>query len=98
MVIDKQLKSLQRSLARYGLFTTSRLVQRLSLKSVDVLSTLLVNVGFQFTLRQRQIAKESLEIAFKKEKIASPTWYWKYSFQEDNQIKLEKKGDAKGIA
>ena len=68
MNFERYLKSLQRAMARYGLFISARILDRLPLDMVEFFARCLIAAGFRFTLRQRRIARESLEIAFGKEK------------------------------
>lgn len=68
MNFEQNIKTMQRALARYGLLGAATVLNYMPFSMVDFFARGLVTVGFQFTLRQRQIARESLEIAFNKEK------------------------------
>jgi KDO2-lipid IV(A) lauroyltransferase len=54
----------QRALARYGLFASAWLFDRLPLWAVELISGAFLFLGYTFTIRQRRIARESLRIAF----------------------------------
>lgn len=63
-----RVKIFQRALARYGLFTCAWLFDRLPLWMVNIISKVILFIGFTFTARQRRIANGSLRIAFRDEK------------------------------
>lgn len=54
----------QRAIARYGLYTTAWLFEWLPYGVVRFITGILIAVGFKFTIRQRRIAEESINIAF----------------------------------
>ena len=68
MSSNKRLKLMQRALARYGLFASAWLFDRLPLWAVNGIAKVFLFLGFTFTVRQRRVAKESLRIAFRGEK------------------------------
>lgn len=68
MASNKRVKIFQRAMARNGLFFFSWVLKYLPYWGVRGLSFVLTNIGFQFVLRQKRIARESLTIAFGKEK------------------------------
>ena len=68
MSVKKRFKKFQRTLARYGLYTSSWLFERLPHKLVAFITNILVTIGFSLTIRQRKIAEESMDIAFGNEK------------------------------
>jgi len=55
-------------MARYGLFISAWILDRLPFGMVEFFARCLIAVGFHFTLKQRRIARESLGIAFGEEK------------------------------
>jgi KDO2-lipid IV(A) lauroyltransferase len=61
-------KKFKRVTARYGLFASAWLLERLPYSAVRLLARMLVAVGFRFVIKQRRIACESLQIAFGAEK------------------------------
>jgi KDO2-lipid IV(A) lauroyltransferase len=62
------MKIFKRAMARYGLFSAAWALDRLPYGAVHFLGRFLTAVGFRFVIRQRRIARESLGIAFGKEK------------------------------
>lgn len=64
-------KILRRDAARYGMFTAYWLLNRLPYGMVKGLLRFLIAVGFLVTGRLKKIARESLSIAFGKEKTAA---------------------------
>lgn len=62
------LKNFKRVSARYGLFASAWLLERLPYGVVRLLAKILVAIGFRFAIKQRRIAQESLQIAFGAEK------------------------------
>lgn len=68
MLLKQQIKIFKRTLARYGLFFFARVFDRLPYGLVRSLMHALIAVGFRLTIKQRQIARESLGIAFGQEK------------------------------
>jgi len=70
MSSKKHIKLFQRALARYGLFGCAWLFDRLPLAMVNLISRVFLFIGFNLTIRQRRIAKESLNIAFRGKKSA----------------------------
>ena len=64
MSAQKRLKRFQRALARYGLYTCAWLFERLPYGVVRFVTGILIAIGFRLTVRQRRIARESLDIAF----------------------------------
>lgn len=67
---NKRLKKFQRAAARYGLYTFAWLFEHLPYGFVKFVTDVLLAVGFRFTIRQRRIAEESIDIAFGDEKTA----------------------------
>ena len=57
MNFERYLKSTQRAMARYGLFTSAWILDRLPLGMVELFARCLIAAGFRFTLRQRRIAR-----------------------------------------
>ncbi len=55
-------------MARYGLYTFSWLLKWLPYWAINVLTKIFVPIAFIFTVRQKRIARESLEIAFSHQK------------------------------
>src|SRR3989338_4586862 len=70
MNFQDRLKVFKRSLARYGLFISSWFLTRLPYGLLSFVASGFIRIGYCFILRQRQIARESLYIAFGKEKSA----------------------------
>ena len=68
MNFERYFKSMQRAMARYGLFISAWILDRLPFGMVEFFARCLIAVGFHFTLKQRRIARESLGIAFGEEK------------------------------
>jgi len=68
MEFKKKLKSFQRAMARYGLYTFSWSLKWLPYWAVNVLTKIFVPIAFIFTVKQKRIARESLEIAFSHQK------------------------------
>ena len=68
MSFEKRMKMFQRTIARYGLYFTSWLIKRMPYKAIRVVSDIFIAIGFRLTNNQRKIAKESLRLAFGKEK------------------------------
>jgi lauroyl/myristoyl acyltransferase len=62
------IKRLKRSFARNGLYFSTWLLNKLPYSAVRSLTDVMVAVGFRLTLRQRKIARESLQIAFGNQK------------------------------
>ena len=58
----------QRTIARYGLYSSAWLFQRLPYGFVKFITSVLLAIAFQCTIRQRKIAEESINIAFGDEK------------------------------
>lgn len=69
--MKKYIKNLQRALARYGMFGTMFLFKFLPYQVLDFISSILINIGFVFVVRQKRIAADSLKIAFVDEKTDS---------------------------
>jgi len=65
---QKRFKMFQRAIARYGLYGSAWLFERLPYGFVRIISGMLVTVGFRCVIRQRKIAQESMDIAFGSEK------------------------------
>ena len=70
MASNDQLKKFKRTLARNGLYISSWIINNLPFTAVRFISGAFIAVGFCLTVKQRQIASESLNIAFKKEKTS----------------------------
>lgn len=66
--MSDRIKQVQRTMARYGLWGCAWVIDRLPYNAMRFLANCLVAIGFQFTLKQRRIARESLTIAFGREK------------------------------
>jgi Kdo2-lipid IVA lauroyltransferase/acyltransferase len=62
------MKRFKRAVARNSLFTCSWLFNRLPYNAVRALTNIFVWLGYQITIKQKQLAKESLEMAFGQEK------------------------------
>ena len=58
------MKIFKRAMARNGLFFCSRWLTRLPYPLVRVVTGILIGIGFCFTIRLKQITRESLRIAF----------------------------------
>ena len=54
----------QRATARYGLYSSAWLFERLPYGVVKFITGILLSIGFRCTIRQRRIAEESINIAF----------------------------------
>ncbi len=67
------IKKFKRSTARYGLWASAWLLDRLPYGAVRLLAKALVAVGFRFVIKQRRIARESLSVAFAGEKSSQET-------------------------
>lgn len=61
-------KKIPRAIARYGLFASAWLFDRLPRPVIWFLMHVFIAIGFRFTIRQRKIAYESIRIAFGEEK------------------------------
>lgn len=68
MNLDRYAKIFKRTMARYGLFGSAWILERLPFGAVDFFARCLIAIGFRFAVGQRRIARESLEIAFGGEK------------------------------
>ncbi|OGW96261.1 MAG: hypothetical protein A2Z81_05600 [Omnitrophica WOR_2 bacterium GWA2_45_18] len=68
MNVRERIKHFKRAAARNGLFATSWLFRRLPYATVCLLSDILIKTGYALTVQQKRIARESLQIAFGKEK------------------------------
>ena len=68
MSFQDRIKTFKRTVARRGLYASSWLLTRLPYRIVRFLTHIFIALGFCFTIRQRRIAKESLNIAFGQEK------------------------------
>ena len=68
MAQAQQIKTFNRALARYGLFGSSWLLTRLPYPLVRGLTHFFIAVSSRLAVRQRTIARESLQIAFGQEK------------------------------
>jgi len=68
MGLKSSIKIFQRALARYGMLSFVWLFEKLPYFFIRPLSNCVLAVGYQFIIKQRQIAQESLQIAFGKEK------------------------------
>lgn len=65
---NKYVKTFQRAMARQGLYFFSWLLKYLPYWLVRCLAIVAISIGYQFTIRHRRIAAESLAIAFGKDK------------------------------
>ncbi|MBI5149764.1 MAG: lysophospholipid acyltransferase family protein [Candidatus Omnitrophica bacterium] len=68
MSFDRYVKTFKRAAARRGLFASAWILERMPFGMVDRFARALIAVGFRLTVRQRRIARESLQIAFGAEK------------------------------
>ena len=68
MSFQDRLKIFKRDTARRGLFATNWLFNRLPYVVVRFLTAGFIAIGYVFVVKQKRVAKESLEIAFGKEK------------------------------
>lgn len=68
MRFNDRVKVFKRTLARWGLYGSSWLINRLNWGAVRSITGFFIALGFLFTVRQRRIAWESLKIAFGQEK------------------------------
>ena len=66
--IQDNIKHWKRSLARQGLHGSTWLIRHLPYPLVEWLTRFFIAVGFLFVVRQKRIARESLNIAFGREK------------------------------
>lgn len=64
MGTDKRIKVFQRTLARYGLYSSTWLITRLPYKAMRFLTHIFIAIGFMFAVKQKRIAYESLTIAY----------------------------------
>src|SRR5437868_3774533 len=64
MTLNDRIKLFKRAMARHGLFFCSGLFYRLPYTAVQSISYVLIEIGFCLTIRLKQIARESLQIAF----------------------------------
>ncbi len=64
MNVERYAKIFKRTMARYGLFACAWVLDRLPFSTINFFAGCLIAIGFQFTVRQRRIARESLMIAF----------------------------------
>lgn len=68
MTFNDRVKIFKRASARNGLYISTWVLTRLPYGVVQVITNVLIAIGFKFTIRQKKIAQESLLIAFGKEK------------------------------
>ena len=68
MDLNKQIKIFKRTLARRGLFLSAWLAGKLPLRLLRMVIHFLMAIAFRLVIKQRAMAKESLLIAFGKEK------------------------------
>ncbi len=68
MSSNKSFKIFQRAIARYGLYGSAWLFEKLPYGFVRFITHIFIAIGFRFTIHQRKIAEESLQIAFGDEK------------------------------
>ena len=68
MNLKNFIKTFQRALARYTLFLFAGILKWFPFKALRALATVVTTIGFCFIMKQRRLAKESLEIAFGHEK------------------------------
>ncbi len=68
MSLKSGIKIFQRALARYGMRSFIWLFEKMPYFFIRPLSNCVLAIGYQFIIKQRQIAQESLQIAFGKEK------------------------------
>lgn len=62
------LKKIKRALARWGLHFSAFFAKRVPFSAMQAFASILVFIGFRLTIQQKKIAKESLIIAFGREK------------------------------
>lgn len=65
MSLKKNVKKIQRAMARQGMYFFYGLFAYLPYSVIRVIAKVLLFIGFQLIIRQKRIAKESLKIAFK---------------------------------
>ncbi len=65
---EDRIKIFKRMMARRGLFFATGLLKKISYPALHGLTTVFFTVGFPFLIKQKRMARESLEIAFGKEK------------------------------
>ncbi len=70
MNLKQLIKSFQRTTAWYGLFTFDCIVKRTSVRVMQALASIFTRIGFCFVIKQRRLAKQSLQIAFGSEKTS----------------------------
>lgn len=68
MILTDRIKIFKRTFARNSLFVSTWILTRLPYGAVCFLANILIAIGFFVTVRQKKMAKESLQIAFGKEK------------------------------
>ena len=68
MSSKSRIKVFQRAMARYGMRSFIWLFEMMPYFLIRPFSNLVLAIGYQFIIKQRQIAQESLQIAFGKEK------------------------------
>ena len=68
MSFKDRIKIFNRAVARYGMYGSSWLINRMPYGTVRWITHFFIAVGFVFTVRQKRIARESLQIAFGTEK------------------------------
>lgn len=65
---EDRLKVFKRTMARRGLFFATWIIKHVSFSVMRVVTRIFFFIGFLFTIKQKNIARESLQIAFGKEK------------------------------
>ncbi len=79
---SEKIKTIKRTLARYGLYSSTWLLTRLPYGFVRVVTHFFIAVGYRLTIRQRRIAWESLNIAFGNTKSdTEKKWIMKKCFE-----------------
>ncbi len=68
MDFNKKIKIFKRNLARWALFFSAWIAGKLPLRALRAVMGVLMAIAFQFIIKQRRIAQESLTIAFGNEK------------------------------
>ena len=68
MTFSDRIKTFKRTFARNSLFVSTGILTRLPYPAVQFVARIMISIGFFFTIRQKKIARESLQIAFGTEK------------------------------
>ncbi len=71
MSFSENIKNFKRDFARNALYAVSWILTRLPYNAARLFTHFFIAIGFRCVIRQRRLAEESLQIAFKKEKSPS---------------------------